>query len=68
MIADSVAYCKAQGREVIYDAEHFFDGFRHNPEYAPANAARPRRTPGPAGRDSVRHQRRHAARGNRRSV
>src|SRR5262249_3359083 len=34
MIADSVACCKAAGREVFYDAEHFFDGFRHNPEYA----------------------------------
>jgi 2-isopropylmalate synthase len=34
MIADSVAYCKAAGREVFYDAEHFFDGYRHNPEYA----------------------------------
>src|SRR5438270_3507382 len=34
MIADSVAYCKAQGREVIYDAEHFFDGYKANPEYA----------------------------------
>jgi len=34
MIADSVAYCKAQGREVMYDAEHCFDGFKHNPEYA----------------------------------
>jgi 2-isopropylmalate synthase len=34
MIADSVAYCKAAGREVFYDAEHFFDGFRHNPDYA----------------------------------
>ncbi|HUR52558.1 MAG TPA: citramalate synthase, partial [Gemmataceae bacterium] len=34
MIADSVAYCKAQGREVFYDAEHFFDGFKANPEYA----------------------------------
>jgi 2-isopropylmalate synthase len=34
MIADSVAHCKAAGREVFYDAEHFFDGFRHNPEYA----------------------------------
>src|SRR5260221_496616 len=33
MIADSVAYCKAAGREVFYDAEHFFDGFRHNPVY-----------------------------------
>ncbi|MDY3551138.1 citramalate synthase [Gemmata sp. JC717] len=34
MIADSVQYCKAQGREVFYDAEHFFDGYRANPEYA----------------------------------
>lgn len=34
MIADSVAHCKAAGREVHYDAEHFFDGFKHNPDYA----------------------------------
>ena len=34
MIADSVAYCVAQGKEVIYDAEHFFDGYRANPAYA----------------------------------
>src|SRR5262245_39379946 len=34
MIADSVACCRAAGRDVFYDAEHFFDGFRHNPEYA----------------------------------
>src|SRR5262249_9438259 len=34
MIADSVAHCKAAGREVFYDAEHFFDGFGHNPDYA----------------------------------
>jgi 2-isopropylmalate synthase len=34
MIADSVACCRAAGREVFYDAEHFFDGLRHNPEYA----------------------------------
>src|SRR5499427_8547449 len=34
MIADSVAYCRSQGREVFYDAEHFFDGFRANPDYA----------------------------------
>jgi 2-isopropylmalate synthase len=37
MIADSVAYLKAHGREVIYDAEHFFDGYRANPEYALAS-------------------------------
>ncbi len=34
MIADSIAFCKSQGREVFYDAEHFFDGYRANPEYA----------------------------------
>ena len=34
MIADSIAYCKKQGREVIYDAEHFFDGMKLNVEYA----------------------------------
>ncbi|MCP4682029.1 MAG: citramalate synthase, partial [Desulfobacterales bacterium] len=34
MINDTVAYLKNQGREVIYDAEHFFDGFKHNRAYA----------------------------------
>jgi 2-isopropylmalate synthase len=34
MIADTLAYCKAQGREVMYDAEHFFDGYKANPDYA----------------------------------
>jgi 2-isopropylmalate synthase len=34
IIRDSVAFIKSQGREVIYDAEHFFDGFAANPEYA----------------------------------
>jgi 2-isopropylmalate synthase len=34
MIADSVGLLKQAGREVFYDAEHFFDGFRHNTEYA----------------------------------
>jgi 2-isopropylmalate synthase len=34
MIADSVRYLKAKGREVIYDAEHFFDGYRADPVYA----------------------------------
>jgi 2-isopropylmalate synthase len=34
MIADSVRFLKSQGREVIYDAEHFFDGYRADPEYA----------------------------------
>ncbi|MFO1483135.1 MAG: citramalate synthase [Verrucomicrobiaceae bacterium] len=34
MIADTVAYLKKQGREVLYDAEHFFDSFREDPEYS----------------------------------
>ena len=36
MIADSVRYCKAQPhvQEVLYDAEHFFDGYKANPAYA----------------------------------
>jgi 2-isopropylmalate synthase len=34
MIGKSVAYFKSHGKEVIYDAEHFFDGYKANPEYA----------------------------------
>ncbi len=34
MIRDTVAHLKAAGREVIYDAEHFFDGYAANPDYA----------------------------------
>jgi 2-isopropylmalate synthase len=34
MIEDSVRYLNDKGIEVIYDAEHFFDGFKSNPEYA----------------------------------
>ncbi len=34
IIADSIAYVKRHADEVIFDAEHFFDGFRSNPEYA----------------------------------
>lgn len=34
MIYETVAYLKSKKREVIYDAEHFFDGFKSNPEYA----------------------------------
>jgi 2-isopropylmalate synthase len=32
--AESVAYLKSKGLETIFDAEHFFDGYRENPEYA----------------------------------
>jgi 2-isopropylmalate synthase len=34
MIRDSVAWMKTQGREVFFDAEHFYDGFLANPEFA----------------------------------
>lgn len=34
MIADSVKFLAACGREVLYDAEHFFDGWKANPDYA----------------------------------
>ena len=34
MIEDSVRFFTDHDREVIYDAEHFFDGYRDNPEYA----------------------------------
>lgn len=34
MIEDSVGLMVSEGREVVYDAEHFFDGWKANPEYA----------------------------------
>lgn len=34
MIYDSIQYLKSKGLEVIYDAEHFFDGFKNNETYA----------------------------------
>ena len=59
LISETVAYLKKHGREVVYDAEHFFDGYIHNRDYRAANAgsrAQGRR------RCSVplRHQRRHS--------
>ncbi len=33
-IAKSIAHLVAQGREAIFDAEHFFDGYKSNPDYA----------------------------------
>ncbi|MEE8392339.1 MAG: citramalate synthase, partial [Anaerolineae bacterium] len=36
IIRESVAYLKAQGREVIYDGEHFFDGYKADPDYTTA--------------------------------
>ena len=34
MVADSVEFLRANGRQVLFDAEHFFDGYRSNPEFA----------------------------------
>jgi 2-isopropylmalate synthase len=34
MIADSIRYLKANGLTVFWDVEHFFDGYKSNPEYA----------------------------------
>ncbi|HWE53799.1 MAG TPA: citramalate synthase, partial [Bryobacteraceae bacterium] len=34
IISDTVSYLKAHGKEVVYDAEHFFDGYIRNPEFA----------------------------------
>ena len=36
MIADTVAFLRDHGREVFFDAEHFFDGYRSNPDFAVA--------------------------------
>ena len=49
MIGESVAFCKSHGKEVIYDAEHFFDGYKANPEYALATV----KTAAVNGADSV---------------
>ena len=34
MIGETIAYLRGAGREVLYDAEHFFDGWKLNPDYA----------------------------------
>jgi 2-isopropylmalate synthase len=34
MIRDTIDYLRSQGRRIIYDAEHWFDGYKHNPDYA----------------------------------
>lgn len=34
MIGETIAYLKKRGRYVFFDAEHYFDGYRQNPEYA----------------------------------
>jgi len=34
MVGDTIRYLKQQGKEVVFDAEHFFDGYKANPAYA----------------------------------
>ncbi|MDR2789104.1 MAG: citramalate synthase [Candidatus Accumulibacter sp.] len=34
MIRETLAFFKSRGKEVIFDAEHFFDGYKNNPDYA----------------------------------
>lgn len=34
LIGDSISYLKSKGRTVFFDAEHFFDGYKANPDYA----------------------------------
>lgn len=34
IVTETLAYLKSRGKEVIFDAEHFFDGYKANPEYA----------------------------------
>ncbi|MDF5739041.1 MULTISPECIES: citramalate synthase [unclassified Nostoc] len=34
MISDTIEYLRSQGRRIIYDAEHWFDGYKHNRDYA----------------------------------
>ena len=61
MIADSVGFVVDRGREAVYDAEHFFDGYKADRDYALVDPAG--RPPGrrPDARP-VRHERRHADR------
>ncbi|NLD51618.1 MAG: citramalate synthase [Clostridiales bacterium] len=34
LVGDTIAFFKTRGLEVVFDAEHWFDGYKHNPEYA----------------------------------
>ena len=34
MVGDSVEFLKAEGLRVFFDAEHFFDGYKRNPEFS----------------------------------
>jgi 2-isopropylmalate synthase len=49
IISDSVAYLKKHGKEVVYDAEHFFDGYKADSKYALSSIT----TAAEAGADSI---------------
>jgi 2-isopropylmalate synthase len=42
LIHESIAYLKSKDKEVIYDAEHFFDGYKDNAAYALDTLVTPR--------------------------
>ena len=65
IIEVSLAYLKAQGRQVIYDAEHFFDGYKADPAYA-IETLRVCRTRGRRASGAVRYKRRFNALGGQR--
>ena len=64
MIRESIAHLVANGREVIFDAEHFFDGWKADAAYSLA-ALRAAAEAGGADGRALRHQRRHDAGGHR---
>ena len=60
MIGDSIAHAKGRMDEVMFDAEHFFDGYKANPDYAMA-CLEAAEASGRALAGAVRYQRRHPA-------
>ena len=60
MIADSIGFCREQGKRPVFDAEHFFDGYRDDPGYA-LECVRAAVDGGRRERHPLRHQRRQPA-------
>ena len=67
MIGDTVRFLKDHGKFVIYDAEHAFDGYKDDPEYALATWQAAEKA-GADLRRAVRHQRRLPARAKSRRI
>ena len=59
LISETVKYLKDHGHEVVYDAEHFFDGYNANPDFA-LRTLEAAKTVGRRCPVSVRHQRRQS--------